>query len=192
MQRWILASQSPRRRELLSRLVADFEVIADDSEEILIPEEEPSVAVQRLAQEKAKNVSNKIKYNAIILAADTVVVLDGKILGKPKDKEDAFRMLTDLSGNTHQVFTGVAVLETASGRCETVAEMTKVRFRQLSEAEIQRYIASGEPMDKAGAYGIQQRGALLVEGIEGDYFNVVGLPLCRLGKLLREMFQIEW
>ena len=192
MQQWILASQSPRRRELLSRLVSDFEILADDSEETLIPGEKPEQAVKRLAQEKAENVSKKTGKDALILAADTVVVLEGRILGKPKDEADAFHMLSSLSGNTHQVFTGIAVLDAKTGRCETAAEMTKVRFRKLSEEEILRYIASGEPMDKAGAYGIQEKGALLVEGIEGDYFNVVGLPLCRLGILLRESFQIEW
>ena len=192
MQKWILASQSPRRRELLSRLVSDFEILADDSEETLIPGEKPEQAVKRLAQEKAENVSKKTGKDALILAADTVVVLEGRILGKPKDEADAFYMLSNLSGNTHQVFTGMAVLDAKTGRCETAAEMTKVRFRKLSEEEILRYIASGEPMDKAGAYGIQEKGALLVEGIEGDYFNVVGLPLCRLGILLRESFQIEW
>ena len=192
MQKWILASQSPRRLELLSRLVSDFEILADDSEETLIPGEKPEQAVKRLAQEKAENVSKKTGKDALILAADTVVVLEGRILGKPKDEADAFHMLSSLSGNTHQVFTGIAVLDAKTGRCETAAEMTKVRFRKLSEEEILRYIASGEPMDKAGAYGIQEKGALLVEGIEGDYFNVVGLPLCRLGILLRESFQIEW
>lgn len=192
MQKWILASQSPRRRELLSRIIPEFEIVTDDSEEVLIPNETPEQTVRRLAEEKARNVSKKTQEDAWILAADTVVVLDERILGKPKDENDAFRMLSALSANVHQVFTGIAVLDTKTGRCETVAEVTKVTFRALSEAEIQRYIATGEPMDKAGAYGIQEKGALLVEGIEGDYFNVVGLPLCRLGMLLRESFQIEW
>jgi septum formation protein len=192
MQKWILASQSPRRRELLSRLVSEFEVIVDDSDEVLIPDELPEKTVRRLAEEKARNVAEKIQNDALILAADTVVVLNNQILGKPKDEEDAFHMLSALSGNWHQVFTGIAVLDAKTGRCETAVEMTKVQFRALTEAEIRRYIESKEPMDKAGAYGIQDKGALLVEGIEGDYFNVVGLPLCRLGTLLRESFQIEW
>lgn len=192
MQKWILASQSPRRRELLSRMVPEFEVITDDSDEVLIPDEIPERTVQRLAEEKARNVAEKAKTDALILAADTVVVLHNQILGKPKDEADAFRMLSALSGNSHQVFTGIAVLDTKTGRCETAAEMTKVTFRTLTDKEIRRYIESKEPMDKAGAYGIQDKGALLVEGIEGDYFNVVGLPLCRLGTLLRESFQIEW
>ena len=192
MQKWILASQSPRRRELLSRMVPEFEVIADDSDEVLIPNELPEKTVQRLAEEKARNVAEKTKKDALILAADTVVVLNHQILGKPKDEAEAFHMLSALSGNSHQVFTGIAVLDAKTGRCETAVEMTKVQFRALTEAEICRYIESKEPIDKAGAYGIQDKGALLVEGIEGDYFNVVGLPLCRLGTLLRESFRIEW
>lgn len=191
MKEIILASQSPRRRELLGRLVPDFTVITDDSAEALIPGEKPPQTVQRLAAEKAEHVSAKTDADALILAADTVVVLDGQILGKPKDEADAFVMLSALSGNTHQVFTGIAVLDTKTGQCVTAFETTKVRFRPLSHREILQYIASGEPMDKAGAYGIQELGALFVEGIEGDYFNVVGLPLCRLGKLLKESFEID-
>ncbi|MEE1012717.1 MAG: Maf family protein [Clostridia bacterium] len=191
MKELILASQSPRRRELLGCLVPDFTVITDDSEETLIPGEAPAQTVQRLAAEKAEHVSAKTDADALILAADTVVVLDGSILGKPKDEADAFAMLSALSGNTHQVFTGMAVLDTKTGQCVTAFETTKVRFRALSHREIRQYIASGEPMDKAGAYGIQELGALFVEGIDGDYFNVVGLPLCRLGKLLKESFEID-
>ena len=191
MKEIILASQSPRRRELLGRLVPDFTVITDDSAEALIPGEKPPQTVQRLAAEKAEHVSAKTDADALILAADTVVVLDGQILGKPKDEADAFVMLSALSGNTHQVFTGIAVLDTKTGQCVTAFETPKVRFRPVSHREILQYIASGEPMDKAGAYGIQELGALFVEGIEGDYFNVVGLPLCRLGKLLKESFEID-
>lgn len=191
MKEIILASQSPRRRELLGRLVPDFTVITDDSAEVLVPGEEPAQTVQRLAAEKAEHVSAKTDADALILAADTVVVLDGQILGKPKDEGDAFAMLSALSGNTHQVFTGIAVLDTKTGQRVTAFETTKVRFKPLSETEIRQYIASGEPMDKAGSYGIQELGALFVEGIDGDYFNVVGLPLCRLGKLLKESFEID-
>lgn len=190
MKEIILASQSPRRRELLARFLPEFTVMTDDSEEELIPKESPEDTVQRLAKEKAKHVAEKTHADALILAADTIVVLGEKILGKPKDEADAYQMLSALSGNTHRVLTGIAVLDTQSGVCITEAETTKVRFRKLTEDEIRRYIASGEPMDKAGAYGIQDLGALFVEGIDGDYFNVVGLPLCRLGKLLKESFSI--
>lgn len=192
MQRWVLASQSPRRRELLSRMLDEFAVITDDSAETLIAGESPEQTVQRLAKEKADHVAEKLDGDAMILAADTVVVLDGHILGKPKDEDEAFAMLSALSGREHRVYTGIAVLDTEHRHWETAAELTKVRFRSLTEEEIRRYIASGEPMDKAGAYGIQNKGALLVQGIEGDYFNVVGLPLCRLGTVLRESFGIEW
>ena len=184
MKQLILASQSPRRKELLSRLVKDFNILTDDSEELLIKGEAPEATVQRLAKEKTE-------HDALILAADTVVVLEDVILGKPKDEADAFAMLTRLSGRWHRVLTGIAVLDTQTGTCRTEVEETKVEFRQLSETEIRRYIATGEPMDKAGAYGIQDKGALLVKGIQGDYFNVVGLPLCRLGILLQESFQME-
>ena len=121
----------------------------------------------------------------IIIAADTIVYLDGAILGKPKDHDDAVRMLTALSGREHIVYTGVAVLR--GGELRQAAEQTAVRFRTLMPAEIERYIATGEPMDKAGAYGIQGRGALFVAHLDGDYFNVMGLPLCRLGQLLNEL-----
>ncbi len=191
MKEWILASQSPRRRELFGRLVPEFTVIVDDSTEVWVPDEKPEATVKRLAEEKARNVAAKTDKDALVLAADTVVVLDGKILGKPKNEEEAYAILTALSGNTHQVFTGIAVLDRKSGKCVTAAECTKVHFVDLNEETIRYYIASGEPMDKAGAYGIQDLGALFVEGIEGDYFNVVGLPLCRLGKLLKESFGID-
>ena len=191
MKEWILASQSPRRKELFGRLVPEFTVIVDDSTEVWVPEEKPEATVKRLAEEKARNVAAKTDKDALVLAADTVVVLDGKILGKPKNEAEAYAMLTALSGNTHQVFTGIAVLDRKSGECVTAAECTKVYFVDLNEETIRYYIASGEPMDKAGAYGIQDLGALFVEGIEGDYFNVVGLPLCRLGKLLKESFGID-
>ncbi|MBR5152179.1 MAG: septum formation inhibitor Maf [Clostridia bacterium] len=191
MKEWILASKSPRRQELLGRLVDDFKVMVDDSPEEQIPGESPARAVMRLAAEKAEHIAKRVTGDALILAADTVVVLDGEILGKPKDEKEAFSMLSRLSGCTHQVYTGISVLDTGSGKSVTEFEVTKVRFRAISREEIRRYIASGEPMDKAGAYGIQELGALFVEGIDGDYFNVVGLPLCHLGRMLEEEFDIR-
>ena len=187
----VLASQSPRRRELLHRFVADFKVITDDSEEKMMDGEQPAEVVKRLAMQKAENVSAKVVEPALVLAADTVVALDGKILGKPKNETEAFSMLSALSGRTHTVFTGLAVLDTVSGKRALSFESTNVKFRGLTKTEILDYISSGEPMDKAGAYGIQELGALLVEGIEGDYFNVVGLPLCKLGKILKEEFDFD-
>jgi septum formation protein len=142
----------------------------------------PEGAVKALASQKAEEVASRCDPYALIIAADTVVVCDGRILGKPRDEEDAFRMLRLLSGRTHEVYTGLCLKDKDS--CVTEAERTAVRFRTLSDSEIRRYIETGEPMDKAGAYGIQGKAALFVEAIEGDYYNVVGLPLCRLGRML--------
>lgn len=191
MRKIVLASQSPRRRELLAGLGMEFTVLVDSSPVVDLPGEEPSEMVKRLSMEKVKNVAVRTEEPSLVVGADTVVVLDGNILGKPKDRQDAEEMLRSLSGREHTVYTGVAVLDTASGLAEGFAEATKVRFRPLSEEEITSYIQSGEPMDKAGGYGIQGKGALLVAGIDGDYFNVVGLPLCRLGKLLKETFHLD-
>lgn len=191
MKQIILASQSPRRKELLGRFCQDLIIRADSSEEIKIPGEKPGETVCRLALTKAKNVASVSQENALVVGADTIVVLDDDVLGKPKDEEDAFRMLRSLSGRVHTVVTGVAVLDTETGKEKTLAESTKVRFKELSNQEIAAYIASKEPMDKAGAYGIQELGSLFIEGVEGDYFNVVGLPVCKLGKLLKEEFSVD-
>ncbi|MBE5039770.1 Maf family protein [Ructibacterium gallinarum] len=191
MKTVVLASGSPRRRELLKRVLPEFEVMADDGEEELIPGENPEETVRRLAMQKAENTAKRLKKDALILAADTVVVLGEKILGKPDDEDEAFAMLFSLSGKTHRVYTGLAVVDTKTGKKVSDFVVTKVRFRSLSEAEIHSYIRSGEPMDKAGAYGIQKIGALFIESIDGDYFNVVGLPLCRLGIILKESFGID-
>ena len=168
---WILASGSPRRRELLEMLgVPNLTIRPAKGPERATPGAGPE---QTCAPED------------IVIAADTIVYLDGVILGKPKDTADAARMLAALSGREHTVYTGVAVLR--GGETRLAAEHTAVRFRTLTPAEIARYIATGEPMDKAGAYGIQGRGALFVAHLDGDYFNVMGLPLCRLGQLLNEL-----
>ncbi len=191
MKKIVLASKSPRRKELLGRFLDSFTVLCDDSEEIRISGELPQDMVRRLAMEKVKNVATKLDDDALIIGADTVVTLNGKVLGKPANAMEAFRMLSELSGCEHSVFTGIAVLDTDSGIAVGDVEETKVKFRELDEDEINFYIQSGEPMDKAGAYGIQEFGALFVEGICGDYFNVVGLPLCKLDKILREQFSIN-
>lgn len=191
MREVILASQSPRRRELLGRFLDSFTVLTDDTEEIRIAGEAPEKTVQRLAMEKVHHVAEKAARDALIIGADTVVVLENKVLGKPDDEREAAAMLSMLSGRCHSVLTGIAVLDTRSGDCAEDYAETKVRFRQLTKTDIDRYIASKEPMDKAGAYGIQELGALFVEGIDGDYFNVVGLPLCRLDKLLKERFSFD-
>ena len=181
----ILASQSPRRRELLERMGLPFRIITPDIDERMERELPPGELVAAISAEKAGAVAAQAGPGAVVIAADTVVALDGAVLGKPADELEAFKMLSTLSGCRHQVYTGLTVLQ--GEEQYTVSEETTVTFRELSAEEIDRYIATGEPMDKAGAYGIQGYGALLVEGIQGDYYNVMGLPVCRLGLLLRRL-----
>ena len=180
----ILASKSPRRKELLSIITTDFEIIPAVSEENADPSLSPDMFVQELAKQKAMEIAASHPDDTII-GSDTVVAINGEILGKPKDKDDAFRMLTLLSGTSHSVFTGVAVVK--NGETYSFTEETKVKFFPLSDKEIYDYIATGEPFDKAGAYGIQDLGALLVEGIDGDYYNVMGLPTGRLYRLMKSL-----
>lgn len=179
----ILASQSPRRKELLERMgVTEFKTISPDVDERAFDGLSPAALVETLSAEKSQAVSARVGDEDIVIAADTVVALDGVILGKPEDETDAYKMLSILSGVRHQVYTGVTVRRGAEHVTEH--EVTEVFFRELTEVEIERYIKTGEPMDKAGAYGIQGYGALLVERISGDYYNVMGLPVCRLGGIL--------
>ena len=182
----VLASASPRRRELLAMLgVENFKIIPAVGEEVIKPGATPDEIVCTLSLEKAAEVAKLCEASDVIIAADTVVALDGGIMGKPSDKSDAFRMLSKLSGRTHEVYTGVTVMQ--GEKLFTEFERTSVRFRKLTEREISAYIETGEPMDKAGSYGAQGIGALFVEGIEGDFFNVMGLPLCRLSKMLEKL-----
>ncbi len=181
----ILASQSPRRRELLGQMGFSFTVRPAKGEELPHPELTPAQLVEELARQKALEVSAGAEADDVVVAADTVVAIDGKVLGKPHDKVHAAQMLSALSGREHTVYTGVAVKRGENLLVEH--EATQVRFRPLTEREIDLYIQTGEPMDKAGSYGIQGYGALLVEGIRGDYFNVVGLPICRLGRMLAQV-----
>ncbi len=190
-RKFILASQSPRRRELLSSLISDFEIIVDNSDEFILPEIPPEDAVVQLALKKAQNVAAVAEGEALVIGADTVVCIDGKILGKPRDEKEAEEMLNRLSGREHYVLTGVAVVDRESKKSVSAAQKTAVRFRELTEREIKSYVKSGEPLDKAGAYGIQGKASVFVEEICGDYFNVVGLPLCTLYKLLSNEFDIE-
>ena len=183
---WILASGSPRRRELLEMLgVPDLTIRPATGPERATPGAGPEQTVRELSLHKAQEVAQTCAPEDIIIAADTIVYLDGAILGKPKDHDDAVRMLTALSGREHIVYTGVAVLR--GGELRQAAEQTAVRFRTLTPAEIERYIATGEPMDKAGAYGVQGQGALLVERIDGDFFNVMGLPVLLLSRMLAQV-----
>ena len=179
----ILASNSPRRRELLAQIgIRDFQILSPDVDETVEPGLSPARMVEALSLRKAQAAAGRAGADDLIIAADTVVALDGRVLGKPRDQEDAFAMLSALSGREHRVYTGVTVLR--GGQAATEHEETAVAFRALSPEEIRDYIATGEPMDKAGAYGIQGVGALLVQGIRGDYCNVVGLPVFRLGRML--------
>lgn len=181
----ILASASPRRRELLSRLGLEFTVMAAQADETLLPGLSPQEQVVRLSKIKAQAVRDSLECRAgqVIISADTVVVLEESILGKPKDAAQAAQMLEALSGREHLVLTGVTVLSDAG--LQHLCEETRVFFRPLTQTEITAYIHTGEPMDKAGAYGIQGYGALFVEKLIGDYYNVMGLPLCALGQMLR-------
>lgn len=189
MCKFILASKSPRRKEILKNIGVSFKVSVSDADENIDKNIEPSLYVQELAMIKAAAVE---KENAqYVISADTVVYFDGKIMGKPHTEDDARAMLKALSGNTHSVYTGICVCECKTGISATDYEKTDVTFGKLTNDEIEKYIKSGEPFDKAGGYGIQGKGALLVEKISGDYFNVVGLPAAKLNKLLKQEFNTE-
>ena len=176
---YVLASASPRRKELLELAQLPFTVHVPNAEEIIPPGLAPAQCAEHLAALKADAAACNLP-NACIIAADTIVVVDNAILGKPKNEADAARMLRLLSGREHTVITGVCLLNTATAQKNVFSQETVVRFYPLSDAEIEAYVRTGEPIDKAGAYGIQGKGALLVESINGDYFNVVGLPVARL------------
>ncbi len=180
----ILASGSPRRKQLLEMLGLSFTVLPAQGEEHPPEHAEPDRLVMALASAKAREVAASADGDDLIIAADTIVWFDGRPFGKPRSPEHAAQMLRTLSGQTHEVYTGVCVLRGGRELCE--AERSAVRFRPVSEEEIRRYVDSGEPMDKAGAYAAQGRGAVFVRGIEGDFFNVMGLPLCRLDAMLKQ------
>lgn len=180
----ILASASPRRAEILRTAGWPFEAWPVDIDEARHPDEEAAIYVERLAKEKARAAAVARGPGSTIIGADTVVVVDEEILGKPHDEDDARRMLRQLSGRWHQVLTGVALIDEASSECRVAHETTDVKFAPMSEIEIDWYVSSGEPMDKAGAYAIQGRGARFIEGIRGDYLNVVGLPVRLLYELV--------
>ena len=179
----ILASQSPRRKELLGLFHIPFTVRIADIDETMDPAKAPYDEVARVSLLKAKAV--EANAEDVVIAADTIVVCDGKPLGKPHSVEEAAGMLRLLSGRDHQVMTGMTVLRGDTHR--SITEVTDIHFRALSENEIARYVASGEPMDKAGAYGIQGGAALFAEKMVGDYYNVMGLPVCRLWQLLSQI-----
>ena len=177
----ILASASPRRQELLKLFGIPFTVRVADIDETMDPASPAFDEVARLSREKALAVPREVED--VVIAADTIVVLGGRVLGKPRDAAQAEEMLSSLSGRDHQVMTGVTILK--GEQAVTHTEVTDLHFRELSAGEIHRYVASGEPMDKAGAYGIQGGAALFCTSMSGDYYNVMGLPVCRLGQMLR-------
>ena len=188
-EKLILASQSPRRAEILTTVGWEFEAIAANIDEIRLPLEDALTYVTRLAQTKAETVAKQITPGGLVLGADTVVVIDEEILGQPQDDDDARRMLSLLSGKWHQVVTGVALVRKAAvSQIMVDHQTTRVLFAELSRQQIDWYISTGEPQGKAGAYAIQGKGALLIKEIQGDYFNVVGLPI----RLVYEMWRTQW
>ncbi|MDK0618036.1 Maf-like protein [Clostridium perfringens] len=181
----ILASKSPRRVEILEKIVKEFEVVESNFDENTIDfKGDIEKYVKDLSRNKAIEVSKGLNEPSIVIAADTVVFQNGKVLEKPKNEEDAFSMLSSLSGNTHKVYSGICLINTYNDTVVTDCDCTEVRFSELNPRQIRNYINSGEPMDKAGAYGIQGLGGAFVEGINGCYYNVMGLPLNKLYKAL--------
>lgn len=183
----ILGSASPRRKKLLEQINLKFKTVSVDLDERQLPNEKPFRMVKRLAEEKLQLALQKIQHG-IIITADTIVVLDGKIIGKPKDEIDAVKILKKLSGRKHTVYTGFALFNTSTNKKIISYEKTFVQFRKLTNEEISLYVGSGSPMDKAGAYGIQDDfGAVFIQAINGCYYNVVGLPLSRVYHALNEV-----
>jgi len=185
MRKIVLASASPRRKELLEKIGLKFEVDASNCAEEIDPALEPDELVRRISLAKAKSVASRHK-DALIIAADTIGVIGKKLLGKPHTADEARKMLAQISGKSHEVITGFTVLDTATDKTITKTVTTKVYINKLTGNEIDAYVQTGEPLDKAGAYGIQGLGAVIVEKIEGDYYNVVGLPLSALAAVLQE------
>ncbi len=187
MKRIILASGSPRRRELLERLNLTFDIKVSRVDEDAFEQTSPKDYVETLAIEKARDIAKNLDEEALVIGCDTVVVLDDKILGKPNDDHQAGEYLRALSGKTHYVYSGIAILDTGTGEQYLSHEITEVTMKDLSNEEIGAYVKTGEPADKAGAYGIQGIGSILIEGISGDYYNVMGLPLNKLYRGLHEL-----
>ena len=184
----VLASASERRQELLKRIVNEFNIVVSNfNEEEVELKSSVSDYVKDIALGKAKDVADKIEEPSVIIGADTIVTIDNKVLGKPKSKEDAFNMLKELSGRVHKVYSGIAVINTKTNEILQDSVCTEVTFSTLTDEEIREYIESGEPLDKAGAYGIQGKGGVFVNKINGCYYNVVGLPLNRLKSMLSSL-----
>lgn len=186
----ILASGSPRRKEILANTKLKFSVITSDIDETILDNEQPIQLVLRLALEKCMDIASK-NISDLVIGADTIVALDNTILGKPKNEDEAFKMLSSLSDREHQVITGISVINLENNKKIIDYVVSNVKFKNLTEKDIKDYLSTGEYKDKAGAYGIQGYGALLVEEIRGDYFNIVGLPISKLGDILKDNFNIN-
>lgn len=186
----VLASGSPRRKEILENMNLKFDIIKSEIEETIVENESPEELVKRLSYEKAHDIASK-NLDSIVIGADTIVVLNNNVLGKPKDEDEAFNMLKRMSGKEHDVITGISIL--CLGLKKEINDycVSKVKFKNLSDEEIYSYIRTGECMDKAGAYGIQGLGGLLVEYIKGDYFNIVGFPISFAAEILKNDFDID-
>lgn len=193
MAKFILASSSPRRAQILKNLGIPYTIIEPDVDESALSDLEPGLLVKELSMLKASNVCKKVINwsDTYIISADTVVVFEDKVLGKPKDEEEAKNMLKTLSGKTHKVLTGFCVMEASTQKATSKHVESEVTFKELSDELIDDYVKSGEPLDKAGAYGIQELGSVIVKQIKGDYFNVVGLPVSSLFDVLLEDFSIN-
>lgn len=186
----ILASASPRRKEILENVNLKFTVQSSHIEEVVLENEPPKDLVMRLAFEKCMDVAKK-NPNALVIGADTIVALDNNILGKPKDEHHAYEMIKSLSNKKHKVITGISLINLSLNKKVTDYVVSEVTFKDLSEETIKDYIKTKESLDKAGAYGIQGYGALLVDSIKGDYFNIVGLPISKIGDLLKYNFNVN-
>lgn len=190
LPRLVLASQSARRQEILRHLGLDPKIIVSEADENITEKLTPELLTEQLSIRKAEAVLPLCEKNDMVIAGDTVVALGDEIFGKPADREDAFRMLSALSGTTHKVVSGIAVCY--GGKIAVSHEVTEVTFRPISEAEINAYIDTGEPFDKAGSYGMQDKASVFVEKINGDYFNVVGLPVFKMFRLINEHFGLDY
>lgn len=184
--RIVLASKSPRRREILENIGVEFDIVESNVDETIDSNMSPGDIVKSLALRKAESVAKEINYEALVIGADTIVVLNSTVMGKPQDEVHSFEMLKRLSGSWHDVYSGVCIIDTVSGKRAVGYESTAVKIKQLSDEDIKRYINTKEPLDKAGSYAIQGIGSLLVERINGCYFNVVGLPVSKLSSLLED------
>ncbi len=185
MKKLILASSSPRRKEILELLGLSFDIIPSDYEEDMTLDMEPKKLAKHLSRGKAEDVAQKVN-DSIVIGCDTFISLRGKVLGKPHTEEQATKTLKEISGNTLDVVSGLTVVDTDSNKSESIAQVTKVYIKELADQEIDSYVATGEPLDKAGAFAIQGLGAIFVEKIEGDFYNVMGLPLFSLAGLLKK------